>query len=262
MTRDDLIFFNNWFSGYMKSFYSSNVVDQKNISLKEQHTFDVCKNIIEIAKDLNLSDKDMMLAEVIALFHDIGRFPQYAKYKTFRDRKSVNHGFLGAQTLIEEKILQNLPDKEQELIIKAVRFHNAFLIPETENQNIVFFIKLIKDADKLDIWRVFIDYYATPEKERASAVGLGLPDTTEYSEEVLSSIYRGQIASLSHLKTSNDFKLMQLSWVYDIHFKPSFRLLSERDYIDKIVSQLPQEETIKKVSSVLKEFVQERLKED
>jgi hypothetical protein len=217
--------------------------------------------MIEITGELGLSDKDMMSAEVIALFHDIGRFPQYAKYKTFRDRKSVNHGFLGAQTLLEEKILQNLLDKEQELIIKAVRFHNAFSIPKVEGGDTVFFIKLIKDADKLDIWHVFLEYYDAPEEERASAVGLGLQDITGYSEEILSCILRGQMASLSLIKSLNDFKLMQLSWVYDLHYKPSFRLLSERAYIDKIISHLPQDKGIQEASSVLKEYVKERLKE-
>src|SRR4030042_5618064 len=178
MTGDELIFFKKWFTDYVQSFYSSNKEDQKNISLKENHTFDVCKNVVGIAGELGFSDEDIMLSEVIALFHDIGRFPQYAKYKTFRDRKSVNHGLLGAQTLIQEKILQPLPDNEQELIIKVVRFHNAFSIPKSEKEDVVFFLKLIKDADKLDIWRVFLEYYDAPEEERASAVGLGLPETT------------------------------------------------------------------------------------
>lgn len=260
MNRDDLVFFKRWFSDYVKSFYSPNKEDQKNISLKEKHTFNVCKNMIEITGKLGLSDKDMMLAEVIAVFHDIGRFPQYAKYKTFSDRKSVNHGFLGAQTLLEEKILQNLPDKEQELIIKAVRFHNAFSIPKVEGEDTVFFIKLIKDADKLDIWRVFLEYYDAPEEERASAVGLGLQDITGYSEEILSCIVRGQMASLSQIKSLNDFKLMHLSWVYDLHYKPSFLLLSERAYIDKIISYLPQDDKIQEASSVLKEYVSARLR--
>jgi hypothetical protein len=201
----------------------------------------------------------MMLAEAIALFHDIGRFPQYAKYKTFRDRKSVNHGFLGAEILLQKKILQSLPDNEQKLIIKTVRLHNAFSIPKAEKEDIVFFLNLIRDADKLDIWRVFLEYYDLPEKERASAVGLGLPDKEDYSEEVLSCILRGKMVTLSQLKSMNDFKLMHLSWIYDIKFGPSFRLLSERNYIDKIVSRLPENEVVQKVSSVLKGYVRKKL---
>jgi hypothetical protein len=261
VTRDNLIFFKNRFSGYVKSFYTMDKEDQKNISLKEEHTHNVCKNMIEITKELYLNDNNMMLAETIALFHDIGRFPQYAKYKTFRDRKSVNHGFLGAETLLQEKILQPLSDNEQELVIRAIRFHNAYSIPKAEKEDVIFFLKLIRDADKLDILRVFIEYYEMPEEERASAVGLGLADTAGYSEDVLSCILRGKMATLSQLKSMNDFKLMHLSWIYDINLRPSFRLLSERNYIDKIVSQLPQDERIQKASSVLKEYVRKKVEE-
>jgi putative nucleotidyltransferase with HDIG domain len=261
MTSNELIFFKRWFSEFVKSFYSTNEEDQKNIFLKEEHTFNVCKNMIEITRELGLNDKDMLVAEVIALFHDIGRFPQYAKYKTFRDRKSVNHGFLGAETLIQEKILKDLPVDELELIVKAVRFHNAFSVPKSERKDIAFFIKLIKDADKLDIWRVFLEYYDATEEERASAVGLGLQDTTGYSEEILSCILRGKMAMLSQIKSLNDFKLMHLSWVYDLNYKPSFRLLSERAYIDKIISHLPHDKGVQKASSVLKEYVREKVEE-
>ncbi len=260
MRQDDLIFFKRWFLDYCKSFYSSDIEDQKNIYLKEQHTFNVCQNIIEIAKGLSLSNDKTMLAEAVALFHDIGRFPQYAKYKTFRDSISINHGLLGTQTLLEEKILQNLSDNERELIIQAVKFHNAFSIPKTEKKDIVFFIKLIRDADKLDIWRVFMEYYKCPDESRASAVSLGLPDIREYSKDILSCLYKKQIVSLSKIKTLNDFKLLQLSWIYDLNFKPTFRLLLEKDYIDRITANLPQTEEIHNVSLFLKEFVYQRLK--
>lgn len=107
MTRDDVTFFKKWFSDYCRSFYSSDIEDQKNISLKEEHTFHVCKNMIEITQGLSLKENQTMLAEAIALFHDIGRFPQYAKYRTFRDSISVNHGMLGTQTLIEKRSFRN-----------------------------------------------------------------------------------------------------------------------------------------------------------
>ena len=259
MKQDDLKFFKKWFFDYCRSFYLDDVGDQKNIYLKEKHTFKVCENIIEIARGLFLADDQIILAEALALFHDIGRFPQYAKYKTFRDSISVNHGLLGAQTLIEEKILQNLPGNEQELIVKTVKFHNAFSIPKKEKEDIVFFIKLIRDADKLDIWRVFLEYYEGPDESRASAAGLGLPDMPEYSEDVLSSLYKKQIVSLSVIKTLNDFKLLQLSWIFDLNFRPSFKLLSERDYINRITACLPQTEEILQTSIVLKEYVRQRL---
>jgi len=260
MTNDDLIFFKKWFSDYCRSFYSSDNEDQKNILLKEHHTVRVCENIVEISGRLSLDDYQIMLAEAIALFHDIGRFPQYAQYRTFRDSISVNHGLLGAQTLLKEGVLHALPDNEQELIIEAVRFHNAFSIPEKENTTMTFFIKLIRDADKLDIWRVFIEYYESPIEKRASAVSLGLPDTEEYSKDALMRIYKKQIVSLSQIKTLNDFKLLQLSWLYDLNFAPSFQLFSERDYLSRMMAHLPQTDGIQRVSRCLKEFVDRKRK--
>jgi putative nucleotidyltransferase with HDIG domain len=261
MTRDDLNYFRQWFSNYCRSFYSSHIDDQKNIILKEQHTFEVCVNANKIAEGLSLNENEKMLSETIALFHDIGRFPQYAKYKTFRDSISVNHGVLGVKTLEKEKVLSCLPDNEQELVMKAVKFHNAFSVPKNEKEGIVFFIKLIRDADKLDIWRVFTEYYEAPDEHKASAVGLGLPDVPEYSKDVISCIYKKQIVSLSNIKTLNDFKLLQLSWIFDLNFTPSFKLLSERKYIDRIILHLPRTEEVQKVSLFLKEYVEEKLAE-
>ncbi len=259
MKQDDADLFKKWFSGYCRSFYSSNAEDQKNILLKKNHTFRVCKNIIDISSGLSLDSEQTLLAETIALFHDIGRFPQYSKYGTFRDGISVNHGLLGVQTLREKGILRNLSATEQEVIIQSVMFHNAFSVPRKKSGDVIFFIKLIRDADKLDIWRVFLEYYESPDEQKASAVGLGLPDAPGYSGPVLSTVYEKRIVSLSEIKTLNDFKLLQLSWIFDLNFKPSYELLSERRYIDKIVAHLPRTEAMRDLSLFLKEFVKAKI---
>ena len=258
MLDEDLEYLKKWFHDYSRSFYSSDKEDRKNISLKVEHTYNVCENMVLIAKEQLSSKSEILLAETVALFHDVGRFPQYAKYRTFMDSISVNHGKLGAEILVEEKVLQNLTLNEQELIINSVKFHNAFAIPVLKNQVVIFFLKLIRDADKLDIWRVFSEYFESNKKERASAVGLGLPDLLEYSETVLSCLYDKKLASLADVKTLNDFKIIQLTWVYDLHFKTSFRLLLERDYINRIASTLPQTDEIKKTLLELKEFVSKK----
>jgi hypothetical protein len=258
--KDDLILFKKWFSDYCKSFCSPDIEDQKNISLKEHHTGRACENIVEISRRLSLDSHQTMLAEAIALFHDIGRFPQYAQYKTFRDSVSVNHGVLGAKTLLKEGVLHALPENEQELIIEAVKFHNAFSVPKKSHEDIIFFIKLIRDADKLDIWHVFIEYYESTYKNSAPAITLGLPDIPEYSREFLSYLSQKQVVSLSRLKTVNDFKILQLSWLYDLNFTPSFQLFSERDYLSRMIAQLPQTEEIQEIARSLENFVNQRLK--
>jgi len=258
MQSSDLDTFKDWFAGYSQSFYTDDAEDNKNIDLKVRHTSLVCENIVGIAKEEHLSDNDLLLAETAALFHDLGRFLQYSRYKTFRDSISVNHGRLGAEILGKENILRHLPLHEQQLIMNTVKFHNAFEVPSFEDQRNVLFLQLIRDADKLDIWRIFAEYYENPEGEQASAVGLGLPDLPDYSKTVLSCLYRKTLASLSGLKTLNDFKLMQLSWAYDLIFRRSFRLMVERAYIQKIATALPQTEEIAGAISIIKKFVHEK----
>ncbi len=259
MTEKDLEYFKNWFSDFTKSYYSSNDEDQKNIILKVDHARNGRKNILRIAEGLSLSDNKMRLAETVALFHDIGRFPQYAKYKTFRDADSLSHGLLGMKTLISEGVLERLPEDERELILKAVNFHGAFSIPTIFDEDTVFFLEMVRDADKVDIFRVFLEYYDTPPEERASATAFGVPDTPEYSDVMLSCIFNKEVASYSLITTENDFKLMKLSWLYTIYFDESIRMLKDRGHIERLIEKLPQTGEIKNAMGVLREYINKRL---
>jgi HD superfamily phosphohydrolase YqeK len=262
MTKKDLIFFREWFDEYTKTFISSNEEDRKNIKLKIEHSLRVAENIVKIAGSLSLNANEVLLAETVGLFHDLGRFPQYALYKTFQDRKSVNHGLFGTKVLLKENVLDRLPDFEKDLIIKSVKFHGTYTIPNIFGEKTRFFLKLIRDADKVDIYRVFIEYYESPEEDRASATAFGVPNSPEYSKAMLSCIMQKKIASYSFIKTENDFRIMQLSWLYDIHFDESVRLIRQRNYINKITNKLPQTEEVISAINFLNKFIDERLKGD
>lgn len=259
MRDNDLRFFNDWFSDFCKTFYLDDEKEQRNITLKEEHTHYVCENSAEIARGELPGENELLLAETVALFHDSGRFPQYARYKTFRDSISVNHGILGAKTLTERGILDRLDGKERDIVINTVKFHNCFVIPEFDDPDKVLFLKLVRDADKLDIWRVFIEFYESPEEEKAEAVGLGLPDVPGYSGDLLAAIRNREVVSLRRLKTLNDFKLLQLSWIFDLNFKTSLALLLERDYIKRIAATLPPTEEISDTVSLLSSVVKEKI---
>jgi hypothetical protein len=254
----DLLNLKLWVSRYCRSFPVATEEERKNIALKELHTLHVSSNMLSIARTLLQNGNKVLIAEVIGLLHDIGRFPQYAQYRTFRDSASVNHGRLGAEVIKDENVLGTLPPDEQELILDAVRFHNAYAVPEGLDPEKRFFLKMIRDADKLDIWRVFAEYYEKDPSERESAAGLGLPDRPEYSEDVLLCLIEKRLSRLSDLKTLNDFGIMQLTWVYDLNFPVSFRLAAERGHIDRIISILPQSEKISGAVSTLRQHMTNR----
>jgi hypothetical protein len=259
MNASDLQRFKGWFESYTRSFSAGSEADRENISLKVEHTFNVCRLIVPIAREETADQTFMLLAETAALFHDVGRFLQYARYKTFRDSISVNHGKLGAETLIAEKILAGLRGEEREIILTAVRFHNAFSTPRLNDPAALSCLKLVRDADKLDIWRIFLEFCENGKDGLASAAGLGLPDIPEYSEEIIAAVLEKRTASLSSLKSLNDFILLQLSWIYDLNFKSSLRILMENGTIDRFLRFLPRTQDMLQVSQTLSDYAREQL---
>ncbi len=255
MTERDLETFGTFFADYVRSFYSEDPEDQKNITLKEEHSLQVRRIIRLLAGRLGLTPDKILIAESIGLFHDIGRFLQYARYRTFRDSISVNHGSLGADILAEKNVLGSLAGDESRIILTAVRFHNAFAVPSLPDAEEIFFIRLIRDADKLDIWRIFLGLFEGSESNVASAAGLGLPETPGYSKDAITCIKEGRPVPLSALKNMNDFRLTQLSWAYDLNFPPSFALLAENDFIRRLAALLPDTEEIREVEAFLLDHV-------
>ncbi len=260
MNQKDLAELKDWFADYCVHFSTHVEEDQRNIAVKKDHTYHVCLNALRIGRSLKLNGRDMLLAEAIALFHDVGRFPQYQQYKTFDDDISTNHAALGAKVLLEQGVLRWLPEPEQRLIVHAVTLHNVFTLPDTLDQRTRSFVHIIRDADKLDIWRVFIEYYGQNEERRASAVALGLPDTQGHSPKVLACLQKGKMAAKSDLRTLNDFKLLQLTWLYDLNFARSFRMVQERGYIDKMAEVLPPNDEMRDALDRVRVFVAGKLK--
>lgn len=254
--------FAEWFGAYCDSFSTPVLEDQRNIITKRDHTREVCVNAVQIARDLGLSEWETMIAETIALFHDVGRFSQYRQYQTFDDSISVNHAALGAKVLLENNVLANLPKRDRNIIIHAVALHNVFSLPEGLDPETLLFAKITRDADKLDILRVVLEYFDQDAGSRAEAVALGLPDDPGYSEDVLAALRRGEMARKSSLRTLNDFKLLQLAWMYDLNFAASARIVLERDYIARVAQKLPAtDEIITTVRNVL-EYVHRKARAD
>jgi hypothetical protein len=226
----NILLLHNWFSGFTSSFRQSSQTDQSSIDLKIVHTAHVVSNAAEIAAAEGLDRGQVRIARAVALLHDVGRFPQYHHYRTFRDRDSVDHGALSAE-IAARGVLDGFPTGDRQIILQAVRFHNSFRLPSDLEGEALLQLRLIRDADKLDIWRVFLEYYGLPSQERSPTVGLGFPDLPGVSSSVLQTVRRGEMVDLSTVRTLNDFKLLQLSWVYDLNFPASFRMLKRRNRI-------------------------------
>ncbi len=249
MRPKDLKYLKTWFETYVSGFYTDDAMHNNTIRLKEKHTEQVCRNMILLGNALGLSDQDMMLAETMGLFHDIGRFKQYAVYGTFRDTDSENHALLGLRELAAHDVLAGCSADEKQWITKAIACHNAAEIPVGANGKTLLFIRLLRDADKLDIWRVFIEYYKSRDKQPNPVVEIGLPDEPFFSPKAIAALNEDRFVRIKDLKTSGDFKLLLVSWVFDLNFDYSFQLVKDRHYIGEIEATLPPS---KEISAAIK----------
>jgi len=259
VTEENLIQIRAWFMEYCSSFYSDNEEDQRHFLLKEEHTHKVCANIIRVATDEGLENDRLLLAEATAILHDVGRFEQYHQFRTFRDSVSVDHAALGAEIIREIDLLADLFPHERDVVNHAVESHNAFLIPKDIQGDQLFFLKLLRDADKLDIWRVFIENYELPVEKRSEVVELGFPNQPYCSPDVLEKVAGRELVPLSSARTLGDFKLLQLSWVYDLNFTESFRVFAERGIASRIAATLPDGERVQAAVDSIRSFVDERI---
>ena len=245
----------NWFSNYLTNFKSDNSELQQNIKLKEDHTRRVVKEILNIGKALELNSDELHLAEIIALLHDIGRFEQYTHYNTFVDRKSADHAKLGIQILKRNRVLYELNESIKHLIFRTILYHNRAKLPENETEMCLFFTKLLRDADKLDIWRVVTDYYHQKNGRRNGAIELDLPDTPGFSDEVYQDLMNRRIVDIKHVKNLNDFKLLQIGWIFDINFDITMQAIKSRRYLDLIRDVLPKSEKIQLIFDSLSKII-------
>jgi HD superfamily phosphohydrolase YqeK len=213
--------------------------EQRNLDLKIEHTHRVCEVILDIGQSLSLNTEDLRLAEAAALLHDVGRFEQYWKYRTFMDSKSEDHAKLGVSVLEKKSVLEDLDENDARIIRCAVLYHNRLIIPEEEDGRCLLHCRLLRDADKIDVYKVVTDYYQIAHESPNEAIQLDLPDRPEISVSVMEDIRNKQVVKKEHLQTLNDFKLLQMGWIYDINFPHTFDLIRERQYLDLILQSMP-----------------------
>ena len=254
-----------WFDQYCKSFTSFSEKQKANFQLKYTHTYEVAKIIVEMGKRLGLKPPQLAIAELIGLFHDLGRFEQIKRHNTFSDAQSMDHGDFGMQVIKEFKLLDKIEEMNQrskETVLKAVKYHNKLELPDLEDQTTLFYIQLIRDADKIDIYRVLLEYYNDASDEKDQTVVLNLKSEEKLSESVIEKIKQGKIVEKRQIKNVNDFKLLNLSWIFDFNFYASLQLLKEKGYYEQMCGMLPNTEQAKGVIDILMSAFSELLGED
>ena len=185
----------------------------------------------------------------------MGRFYQYQTYKTFNDAQSEDHAELAFKVIDNLDFFHELRAEDYDVLHFAIQNHNKKLIAPTDDARKEIFAKLIRDADKLDIYRVLQPYFAQENADKLPNFITGR--SPEISPDFLEKFVRGEQVDYREIRTNGDRKLVRLMWVYNIYFKWTMKKILERGYIDEIVKNLPMNERVAEGVRRLKNYVEE-----
>ena len=259
MTTREMDDISHWFDAYVETFSRINEGLHPLLQLKVDHSRRVARDAEALAQGLDWHASDANAAKALGLLHDAGRFPQFAEYKTFSDSVSVDHGEYGRSVVANAPVLCSLFPAERKSILDGIRHHNAKVIPVGLTPSSLPFLKLIRDADKLDIFFIVLN---AVETDGFRDLPIMLPHVTldrSCSPEIVQDLRNRRCCSLGNVRSLGDFLLMQLSWVFDLNYTPAFRRFSQRRIISRIIRQLPVDSYTKHIGTIVEEFVADRL---
>lgn len=260
MTGEQLQKFKAWFADYIGTFYSDDTYINANLELKKIHTEYVCTEAVYVAEAIGLDENGLLIAETAGLFHDVGRFEQFTKYKTYSDAKSESHSLMAVRILKDNNVLAELNAAEQNVILKAVQLHGIKHLPEGLNEQEELYAKVLRDADKLDIYRVLIEKYRQYRDDPDNfPLELELADEPTYSKYLVEAIEGYGQVDYTELRTLNDMKLLLLAMVFDVNFVPTLKRIRQTGYVEQLLQLLPDNEDMENLTRTVLGYIDKKI---
>jgi hypothetical protein len=239
----------NFFAVFFESFLAREQEDTAPLRLKYEHSLRVLQHVERLAGDGEFASLGAGLptpfplleraALLAALYHDVARFPQFYRWRTFRDANSVDHGRFGVKILKSEAALKKENPELRRLVQSALILHNRYALPQKLPPEIRLITDAVRDADKLDICRIFATQLA-PGTTRSSTVLLSVKDDPAlFTPKVLEDALARRVAAYADLRSVNDFRVLLGTWLYDLRFACSRKRLAREGHIQRLLEDLP-----------------------
>ena len=215
--------------------------DDIKIKLKIDHTY----RVADIAEKIGASvDADSSFSWFLGLLHDIGRFEQLTQYGTFKDADSVDHAELGADILFKDGLIENFPHPSLPRIAvedvgriaeTAIRLHNKLTLPEGLDEKTLLYCKILRDADKADIFRVLTEPPYDERNERIVSDSIfGAVEAAR--EDVMTCVTEHRCVPRRSDFTPFEALIGQCCMGFELEFSESVRIVREQGYLDQLMN--------------------------
>ncbi len=245
------------FDDYVSNYDAHDV----NVSLKIAHTYRVA-DIAEKVADSVGADADF--SWLLGLLHDIGRFEQLRRYGTFIDRKSVDHAELGADILFQEGLIDRFTiddidiDEWEKVTETAIRLHNKLSLPDDLAPETKLYARILRDADKADIFRVLTEPPYDGRNERVTSVSRS-PQAAGVRDEVMTCVREHRCVPKTFDMTEFESLIASCCMGFELFFPETRRIVSEQGYLDKLMNVPVEDETMRTQQQALRNEMQSAL---
>lgn len=230
------------FEQYISKFNLNN----EKVRWKYLHSYRVAFLMEELARKLKLSKNEIIVAYILGLFHDIGRFPQLDKYDSYNDL-NIDHGDLGYKILKEDRLLDTVLDRKTlEEVAFGVKYHNKYEVDSKYDS--ITYIKMIRDCDKLDILRAIGEDRFVEDTE--------IPEHEETKKE----FYKNTLVKYQEYFNCSDYIILYYSYIYDVNYKEIMKIIYKEKLLDKINKILKLEDRYKDLVVYADKYMKEVIK--
>lgn len=200
--------------------------------LKRVHTAHVVRHARRIAAGERFDARTRDAALMAALLHDTGRYEQLRRYDTFRDSDSVDHAVFSHDIVREKGWLDGEDPATRAAVLAAVLYHNRRELPDGLDALTAAASHTVRDADKLDIFRVLEDRVATTDWRGDCRAFWNLPVAGPPNPAVVAAIEAGEPVDYQNILSLADFVLIQVGWmVSGLRYATARRICAEGGHL-------------------------------
>ena len=206
-----------------------------------------------IATSLNIfSEEEIVIIELIGLFHDIGSFENKIYNYLDYEEKDITMKSIGI--LFDEGLVRKItPETKYDNLIKLGIFcHNKDGLPQGIDDKTICVCNIMKDIYRLEQIRMVMNYPYIDNRINS------YPSTLVYNDFKTFKCISSKMSD-----NTADNILITLSNMFNLNYDISYAILEENDYVGKIIDSLDFEDKkiekfFKQIEVVLKNYLKKK----
>jgi hypothetical protein len=151
---------------------------------------------------------------------------------------------------VRSNILSHLSVTDRQLILRAVALHNRPRLSATLGRDLNLLARLLRDADKIDIFNVMKDHYLNPDS-RHGFITYDLHDDGKIPRASAQALLETRQNDLSYVDTLNNMRVFQAGMVYDLNFPAAAAAILDLEVIPVLLDGIPPSDLITRLAQAL-----------